>query len=487
MTMSGNSFFEPPRKRIRHQGIQGSAESQKPQDSYPAVASSAISSQANVEMLAPGQAVLSTTLMPPIRADKGSRTCPNTTGGKDKAAAPAITPSPRPFLSTAAFAAIHDPPSCRKDFQIAIICALPLEYDADKGSKQYGRAVGDTNHYTTGLIGKHNVVLTLLPNIGKAVVAGSAASLRASYPSLKLALLVGICGGVPSPGMHEALLGDVIIGEAIIPYDFSRQFPGSFVPKEAPECNLGGPNKDIRGLIAYLKTEAAKRDLRQSAANQLKVLQDRAVTRCYRYDYRHPGFVKDKLFPAAYHYKHRGPLGCDFCTKETESFCAEAARASCAELSCDESRLILRRRLEVKRVLESEGAQCPEIFIGGIASGDTQNVIAFEMEGAGAWDEVPSVVVKGICDYADSHKDKDWQPFAAVTAASVAKAVLEQYSLTDHPQSAACSIEFGARAHKCPGWSLNLLEFHPWIPYMDSINIFTFFFGGFDSTNSNII
>ncbi|KAK3937546.1 hypothetical protein QBC46DRAFT_366133 [Diplogelasinospora grovesii] len=157
--------------------------------------------------------------------------------------------------------AIHDPPSCRKDFQIAIICALPLEYDA----KQYGRAVRDINHYITGLIRKHDVVLTLLPNIGKAAVAGSAASLQASYPSLKLTLLMGICGG-------EALLGDVIIGEAVIPYDFSRQYPSSFVPKEAPECNLGGPNKDIRGLIAYLKTEAAKRDLRQSAANHLKVL-----------------------------------------------------------------------------------------------------------------------------------------------------------------------------------------------------------------------
>jgi nucleoside phosphorylase len=277
--------------------------------------------------------------MTPIRADKGSRTCPNTTGGKDKAAAPAVTPSPQPFPATTAFTAIHDPPSCREDFQIAIICALPLEYDAasllvdqfwDENDKRYGRSPGDTNTYRNGRIGQHDVVLTLLPNMGKAAVAGSAASLRASYPSLKLALLVGICGGVPSPGTHEALLGDVIIGEAIIPYDFGRQYPGSFVPKEPPECNLGGPNKDIRSLIAYLKTEAAKRDLRQSAANHLKVLQNRAVTRRYRYNYRHPGFAKDKLFPATYHHKHRGPLGCDFCTRETESFCAEAARASCA-------------------------------------------------------------------------------------------------------------------------------------------------------------
>ncbi|KAJ8119837.1 hypothetical protein ONZ43_g3303 [Nemania bipapillata] len=89
--------------------------------------------------------------------------------------------------------------------------------------------------------------------------------------------------------------------------------------------------------------------------------------------------------------------------------------------------------------------QCPDIFIGRIASGDTvmksgerrdqlakqQCVIAFEMEGAGIWDGVPCVIIKGICDYIDSHKNKKWQPFAAATAASVMKAILGRYAPTD--------------------------------------------------------
>jgi nucleoside phosphorylase len=58
------------------------------------------------------------------------------------------------------------------------------------------------------------------------------------------------------------------------------------------------------------------------------------------------------------------------------------------------------------------------------------DVIAFEMEGAGVWDEVPCIVVKGVCDYADSHKHKGWQNFAAATAASASKAILERYSRT---------------------------------------------------------
>ncbi|KAK3935015.1 nucleoside phosphorylase domain-containing protein [Diplogelasinospora grovesii] len=371
-------------------------------------------------------------------------------------------PLSRALPSTTASMVTHDRPSRRDDFQIAIICALPLEYDAasllvdhfwDQDGKQYGRAPGDTNTYRNGRIGKYDVVLMLLPNIGKAAVAGSAASLRTSYPSLKLAFLVGICGGVPSSGAGEALLGDVVIGEAIIQHDFGRQYPGRFVPKETVEGNLGGPTKDIRSLIAYLRTEPGKKDLRQNAAKHLKALQDTAVNRHYQCNYRYPGFAEDKLFAATYRHKHRGPRSCGFCNGKTEDFCDMAARATCAELHCDESQLVPRKRLEWKRDLKPEDAQCPEIFIGRIASGDTvmksgehrdqiakqQSVIAFEMEGAGAWDEIPCIAVKGICDYADSHKHKAWQPFAAATAAAVMRAVLERYTLTDNPESATRS------------------------------------------------
>ncbi|KAJ0379426.1 hypothetical protein COL26b_002269 [Colletotrichum chrysophilum] len=51
-------------------------------------------------------------------------------------------------------------------------------------------------------------------------------------------------------------------------------------------------------------------------------------------------------------------------------------------------------------------------------------IIAFEMEGAGVWDEIPCIIVKSVCDYADSHKNKKWQGFAAMAAASATKAVL---------------------------------------------------------------
>ncbi len=63
-----------------------------------------------------------------------------------------------------------DRPRHRGDFRIAIICALTVEYDAvslvfdrfwDENDDTFGRAHGDTNTYTTGRIGKHDVVLVL--------------------------------------------------------------------------------------------------------------------------------------------------------------------------------------------------------------------------------------------------------------------------------------------------------------------------------------
>jgi nucleoside phosphorylase len=49
------------------------------------------------------------------------------------------------------------------------------------------------------------------------------------------------------------------------------------------------------------------------------------------------------------------------------------------------------------------------------------------MEGAGVWDNFPCVVIKGVCDYADSHKNKEWQAYATATAAACMKAFLNDW------------------------------------------------------------
>jgi nucleoside phosphorylase len=81
----------------------------------------------------------------------------------------------------------------------------------------------------------------------------------------------------------------------------------------------------------------------------------------------------------------------------------------------------------------------PTIQIRTIASADTvmksgehrddlakaEGVIGFKMEGAGVWNNISSIIIKGVCDYADSHKNKAWQAYAAAAGAATAKAFLE--------------------------------------------------------------
>jgi nucleoside phosphorylase len=55
---------------------------------------------------------------------------------------------------------------------------------------------------------------------------------------------------------------------------------------------------------------------------------------------------------------------------------------------------------------------------------DDFHALRVEMEAAGLMNSFPCLVIRGICDYADSHKDDLWQRYAAATAAAYAKELL---------------------------------------------------------------
>ncbi|KAH7118152.1 hypothetical protein B0J13DRAFT_202103 [Dactylonectria estremocensis] len=350
-------------------------------------------------------------------------------------------------------------PSRRDDFEVAIICALRLEYDAvsyifdefwDEDGDQYGRAAGDPNSYTTGRVGKYNVVLALLPHMGKTNAASAVASMRSSYGGLRLALLVGVCGAMPRGRDGEILLGDVVISKTVIQYDFGRQYPDKFVRKNTIQDNLGRPNKNVRNLLATFETDRGLDQLEQRTAYFLQQLQAKVAQTRRRGKYDYPGTADDKLFESTYRHKHHvSPTCiCRDCFSDLDPVCDEALSSSCADLGCDDKHLITRKRLQAKRQPEHDGGDAipqPAVHVGAVASGDKviksaadrdrlsreAGVIALEMEGAGVWDEVPCIVVKGVCDYADCHKHKGWQNFAAATAASASKTILERYIQTD--------------------------------------------------------
>lgn len=343
-------------------------------------------------------------------------------------------------------ARLRDPaaPKHRDEFEIAIICALTLEAEAvdalfDKYWSEeiyrYGKAQGDPNSYTTGAIGHHNVVLAHMPGMGKVSAGMVAASCRTSFPNIKLALVVGICGAAPSgTDKEDILLGDVIISEGVVQYDFGRQFPDRFDPKTHFTDVLGRPNTEIRSFMSMLKIRRYRDMLREKMSRHLARLDDTA---------QHPGAEADRLFESAYRHRHQDPGSCPVCAvwkQDGDPVCDLAAGASCEQLNCDEKKSVPRHRIHGGLPSAAQiSALEPEVHFGLIASGDTVmksgkrrdelaknlKVIAFEMEGAGVWDNLPCVVVKGVCDYADSHKNKKFQKYAATTAATCMKALLE--------------------------------------------------------------
>ena len=72
-----------------------------------------------------------------------------------------------------------------------------------------------------------------------------------------------------------------------------------------------------------------------------------------------------------------------------------------------------------------------------------EDVLCFEMEAAGLMDQFPCLVVRGICDYADSHKSKRWQAYAAATAAAYAKELLGVIPFQQMEQESAAAEEGG--------------------------------------------
>ncbi|KAL4869919.1 hypothetical protein BDV12DRAFT_70745 [Aspergillus spectabilis] len=58
-------------------------------------------------------------------------------------------------------------------------------------------------------------------------------------------------------------------------------------------------------------------------------------------------------------------------------------------------------------------------------------ILCCEMEAAGLMDILPSLAIRGICDYSESHKNKIWQGYAAITAAAHAKEQLSVIPSSD--------------------------------------------------------
>ncbi|KAH7152141.1 hypothetical protein B0J13DRAFT_658464 [Dactylonectria estremocensis] len=318
-----------------------------------------------------------------------------------------IKPVPSEFVSDGQRQANRDVPSTttRKTeppFSDGIKAANPTRPGESRSDR-------DDNTYSTGSFGRHNIVLIHMGRMGKVHAASVASSCRATFPNIKLAVVVGVCGAVPlPPDKGEIVLGDVIVSEGIVQYDFGRQFTGSFEPKDTYLDSLPRPNNQIVNFLAKLKAFKGRDALHEKMSVYLSTLQEiPKLEACY------PETSLDLLFEAEYEHLDKA-------------------------LSCKDARCCGQR---VSRNRFVSGTPKPAIRIGLFASGDKvmksgayrdalskrAGILGFEMEGAGVWGIFPCVVIKGACDYADSHKTKAFQRYAAATAASCAKAFLDEW------------------------------------------------------------
>jgi nucleoside phosphorylase len=301
----------------------------------------------------------------------------------------------------------------REYYAVGIICALDVEKAAVEATldEEHGRVekeAGDDNAYSFGRIGAHNVVVACLPAgvMGKASAAVVAKDMMRSFP-IKVGLMVGICGGVWSE-RADVRLGDVVVSQpdgmhgGVVQWDYGK------MERDGVFKRTGTLNKPPRPLLNAVQSLRARHRRKGNELHQS--LEEMLLSNPYMAEeYEHPGAQHDELFEASY---------------------THTARDTCDD--CDRSRIVqIRPRRRDDR---------PHIHYGNIASGDEvvkdgptrdriareEGVLCFEMEAAGLMDSFPCVVIRGVCDYADSHKNKRWQPYAAATAACYAKELLRE-------------------------------------------------------------
>lgn len=311
--------------------------------------------------------------------------------------------------------------------------------------RDFAQPRSDTNSYTWGSIGEHNIVIASLPagEYGTASAAGVAITLLSSFPEVRFGLMVGIGAGVPRQD-RDVRLGDVVVSRphgrsgGVVQYDFVKAIQRGQLER------MGSLNSPPKVLLNAVSAIQAQHGLEPS---RVPGFLTQMVTRFPRMaqsqqglpGYVHQGSDNDQLFEATYPHSIEGDCS-----------------------PCDSSQQLPR---------SPRPSTEPWIHYGVIASGNTlikdaatrmslvrqtgEDCICFEMEAAGLMNQFPCLVIRGICDYADSHKNDNWQRYAAAVAAAYAKELLDFIPAQD-VSSSVPAIELVNPGESFPSYSPRL-------------------------------
>jgi nucleoside phosphorylase len=301
-----------------------------------------------------------------------------------------------------------------RDYTVGWICAVQTEYVVacefldEEHPPLPSKSPHDSNAYTLGRLGEHNVVIAGLPKgkYGLTSAATVAKDMLRSFESIRFGLMVGIGGGAPSP-KHDIRLGDVVVSMpvaragGVIHYEFGKAV------QERKFQRMGSLDSPPPALLTALNKISAQHERKgHNIARSVSEM----VTRNSRLKrkYERPNTEDDRLYEATYVHV------------DINQDCRTACSQSTPPL--------------VMRDERTEEDDDPAVHYGLIASADRLmkdatirdvlaaegGVLCFEMEAAGLMDNFPCVVIRGICDYSDTHKNDRWQGYAAATAAAYA-------------------------------------------------------------------
>ncbi|KAL5089613.1 hypothetical protein Trisim1_005306 [Trichoderma cf. simile WF8] len=329
-----------------------------------------------------------------------------------------------------------------KDYSVGWICALPKERAAahamlDQEHEPLSQPDHDHNTYTLGSIGKHNIVIACLPSgeIGNNAAANIVTQMINTFPSIKFGLMVGIGGGIPA----RVRLGDIVVSKP------SGPFPGVVQWDLGKSAKLGvkrtgALDRPPRALLTALaKLEAFHEMHGSQIPKYLKDMTNKYPKLVGKYTWSPR--LKDPMLEPDISEANASLWGNIFVT---------IFQALLALL-----RLLLGRQELVEEIIppryDDNGIYGEprdiNIHYGLIASGNQVvkdgtirdrinqslggEVLCIEMEAAGLMNNFPCIIIRGICDYADERKNKDWQEYAAALAAGFTKELLQHVRSAD--------------------------------------------------------
>jgi nucleoside phosphorylase len=317
-----------------------------------------------------------------------------------------------------------------RDYTVAVICAIEFEMSAvrymlDETHPPLDSEDGDLNDYVLGRLSGHNVVLAWLPgNQGRGATAIVATNMARTFPYIKWRFLAGIGGGVPS-NKHDIRLGDVVVSMpegqhgGVVQYDLGKDTDRGFTLKGF----LSPPPARLRAAIVKMRSDHRVND------NKIAEFVSALVKKGRRLGVYERPTEPDVLFDPGYSHV------------ENESTCER----------CNEENIVPRL---------ARNYDDPEIHYGLIASGDrvmrsankrsatvqdVGDILCFEMEAAGLMTEFSCIVIRGISDYADSHKNDEWQHYAAAAAAACLKELLG-YVKAEGSTAGESSVDTGSNS-----------------------------------------